>query len=724
MRKVLAVCMAVFLLAGSVSADTFKILGSRALGMGGAAVAVVGDSTGNTNAETQYWNPAALGLHAGVSIDLPFGVQVEATGGILDSAKQISDSAQQFTDINNAQENGSAINLQQIKAFAQGIQSLQKLNKSGLGMLLGVNGGLNGAYGTWGLSANYFASVGVTPHVELVNLSLGTIALKNALHKLRGAGGLGGINLGDLQSLFGTQTTLTNQDIQNLISDPGTVTPSGSNVTIADGSLAAASQDLKATVDILVNQANVGLTFNGTTYTTQQIANALVNVAHNEGVSNADIKSTVDTIVTIQPLLQDILQSGNSSSFSNNNSNVTLAGIVYDEIALGHGMNAAFIDESLKNLYLGFNLKYLQGTVGYVRQYVFQGDVGDSKDLVSDMTKDMATSSSFGLDLGFLYDMKKNYKTRVGLLLRNLNNPMFTQPQSAIDAGVTDKYKLGTQARAGIAFWPFRPMTLALDYDLTQNETPVIGFSSRYVNAGLEYNIFNKSYANLALRGGVMKNLANSAASMAYTGGIALNLIHFVIDITGAISSETVEIDSGQSIPSSGAVNLSLGLTFGGEKKEPKQEEPKEEPKEALNEPPVGTAKKVSSGLNLAITDFESKGTSASDASVVTDFIRTDMVSNGYYNVLDRSNMETLLAEQKFQMSGCTTLECVANMGKVLNVQVVLTGSLSKLAEDYYITVSLVDVETGKVTKSVDQKAKTLDELRDVCRQIVEKITK
>ena len=71
MRKVLVAVLSLLVCSEFAFADAFKILGSRALGMGGASVAVVGDSTGNSNAVTQYWNPAALGLHQGVSIDIP-----------------------------------------------------------------------------------------------------------------------------------------------------------------------------------------------------------------------------------------------------------------------------------------------------------------------------------------------------------------------------------------------------------------------------------------------------------------------------------------------------------------------------------------------------------------------------------------------------------------------------------------------------------------------------
>ncbi|MCB4791775.1 MAG: CsgG/HfaB family protein [Elusimicrobia bacterium] len=108
--------------------------------------------------------------------------------------------------------------------------------------------------------------------------------------------------------------------------------------------------------------------------------------------------------------------------------------------------------------------------------------------------------------------------------------------------------------------------------------------------------------------------------------------------------------------------------------------------------------------------------------SIVSDFLRTELVSSRRFNILERANMEMILAEQKFQVSGCTSQECAVKMGKILNVKVVLLGSLSKLMDTFYITVSLIDVETGEILQSIDQKAMTPDELKQACNQIVEKI--
>jgi tetratricopeptide (TPR) repeat protein len=127
---------------------------------------------------------------------------------------------------------------------------------------------------------------------------------------------------------------------------------------------------------------------------------------------------------------------------------------------------------------------------------------------------------------------------------------------------------------------------------------------------------------------------------------------------------------------------------------------------------------------NIAITDFEARGVAASDAATIADFVRGDMVSAGTYNVMERKNMEMVLAEQKFQLTGCTDQNCAVKMGKLLNVQAMVVGSVSKLMGVYIIAVNVVSVETGKILASIDKKATTIDELRDVCKSIAKELSR
>jgi len=104
--------------------------------------------------------------------------------------------------------------------------------------------------------------------------------------------------------------------------------------------------------------------------------------------------------------------------------------------------------------------------------------------------------------------------------------------------------------------------------------------------------------------------------------------------------------------------------------------------------------------INIAVADFDAQNVSQSEAAVVSDFLRADLVKIGKYRVVDRQNMALILAEQGFQQTGCTTSECAVEMGKILNVERIIVGKVSKLFGLYYIIADMIDVETGEILLS------------------------
>ncbi|MBN2406146.1 MAG: PorV/PorQ family protein [Elusimicrobia bacterium] len=152
------------------------------------------------------------------------------------------------------------------------------------------------------------------------------------------------------------------------------------------------------------------------------------------------------------------------------------------------------------------------------------------------------------------------------------------------------------------------------------------------------------------------------------------------------------------------------GVKFGMpvEEKARVRKEPKEETKTAKA---VKMKKKPGELLNIAVAELDGKNVSAMDAAIVSDFIRTELVRTQSFKVLDRQNMERILEEQSFQVTGCTSEECAVQMGKILNVKYMAVGSFSKFLETYYINVSLVDVETGEIVGAESEECSSGKEL-------------
>jgi len=99
----------------------------------------------------------------------------------------------------------------------------------------------------------------------------------------------------------------------------------------------------------------------------------------------------------------------------------------------------------------------------------------------------------------------------------------------------------------------------------------------------------------------------------------------------------------------------------------------------------------------VAILDLEAKGVSDMEAGTISDRIRSEMFQTGKFTVLERSNMEEVLKEVGFQLSGCTTSECMVRAGQILGVKRMVGGSVSRLGALYSISLRLIDVETSRV---------------------------
>jgi len=106
----------------------------------------------------------------------------------------------------------------------------------------------------------------------------------------------------------------------------------------------------------------------------------------------------------------------------------------------------------------------------------------------------------------------------------------------------------------------------------------------------------------------------------------------------------------------------------------------------------------------IAVLDFQANNASAGDASVMTDFVRSAVVKCGVYDVVEKKNMDRILAEQAFQRTGCTSEECAVRLGKILNVRKMLVGTYSVFESVRILTMRLVDVQTGRIEFSGSEK--------------------
>ena len=69
----------------------------------------------------------------------------------------------------------------------------------------------------------------------------------------------------------------------------------------------------------------------------------------------------------------------------------------------------------------------------------------------------------------------------------------------------------------------------------------------------------------------------------------------------------------------------------------------------------------------IGVLGIDAKGgVSPSGAATLADRLRTELVNTNVSTVLERGQMDAILTEQGFNMSGCTSSECVVEAGRLL----------------------------------------------------------
>ncbi len=110
----------------------------------------------------------------------------------------------------------------------------------------------------------------------------------------------------------------------------------------------------------------------------------------------------------------------------------------------------------------------------------------------------------------------------------------------------------------------------------------------------------------------------------------------------------------------------------------------------------------------IAVMPLKQSGFEESDIDYIVNLISTVFVNSKKYKVLERWQIETILDEQKINLSGCVDDACAIEVGKLLSAHMVVTGYLYNKAKrnyyDVYGALKLINVTTSEIIRIVDIK--------------------
>lgn len=102
----------------------------------------------------------------------------------------------------------------------------------------------------------------------------------------------------------------------------------------------------------------------------------------------------------------------------------------------------------------------------------------------------------------------------------------------------------------------------------------------------------------------------------------------------------------------------------------------------------------------IAVLEFEPVDVTDAEAAAVTDQLRNDLVNLRVFTVLDRTQTEKVLNEMAFQQEGLTEADQAVRVGKLLNVEFITTGRVTRLSGAYQVNVQMIRVQTAEIVRS------------------------
>ncbi len=104
-----------------------------------------------------------------------------------------------------------------------------------------------------------------------------------------------------------------------------------------------------------------------------------------------------------------------------------------------------------------------------------------------------------------------------------------------------------------------------------------------------------------------------------------------------------------------------------------------------------------------AVLDFEGLGITQMEAVALTQRLAGELVNTQAVVMVERGQMSDILEEQGFQQSGCTSAECAVEVGALLGVEKMISGSFGKIGSSYTIEAKVFSVGTGRTEKAVNK---------------------
>lgn len=127
--------------------------------------------------------------------------------------------------------------------------------------------------------------------------------------------------------------------------------------------------------------------------------------------------------------------------------------------------------------------------------------------------------------------------------------------------------------------------------------------------------------------------------------------------------------------------------------------------------------------MNIAVMDLKPVGIDNNTAVAASNIIRNELIKNGDFNVIERTQMDLVLKEQGIQQTGLIDQRKAIEIGKMMSAKKILIGEVNSIGTNIIITIRIVDVENGISEFSSQEQISDQKKLANGAVKLVELLT-
>ena len=105
----------------------------------------------------------------------------------------------------------------------------------------------------------------------------------------------------------------------------------------------------------------------------------------------------------------------------------------------------------------------------------------------------------------------------------------------------------------------------------------------------------------------------------------------------------------------------------------------------------------------LALFSFAGEGMTDEDVALYTGFLRLELHKTKSFVLVERIQLNELLNEKNYDRMDCNASDCAVEIGNLVGIKKVITGSFNLVADTCIIAGQLINVETKEPEKSVER---------------------